>query len=509
MAGKIVKCTTVDGRPIEFVDEVIGSGAMKDVYFSPDKSYVVCFFSKEKNKFYESKAALDQQKERLKEIVGNKWNGIFNGVGGDYWKNIYCWPDALVEYNNLIGITAPTYKKQFFFEHGSKYNDFLSIKGKEKEGKWFASANNQNRFLDDREKGTWLNYLKISILISRAVRRMHAAGVAHSDLSYKNVLIDPVTGSACVIDVDGLVVPGKYPPDVVGTPDFIAPEVVTTSHLSKEDPKRFLPSITTDRHALGVLIYMYLLYRHPLRGGKIHDMDDPQKDENLGMGQKALFIEHPTDHSNRVRSNQLKSSQLPWADPQQIPYTVTGPYLTELFNKCFIDGLHEPSKRPSANDWEDALVKTVDLIQPCLNANCTHKWYVFDNTTAPKCPFCNTPFSGKLPILNLYSARQEGKFRLDNHRLMVWTGQSLFQWHSNHLVAPNERLSPEQTKRKGYFIFHNNKWWLVNEGLADLTDVTTKTAIPIGGKIELKDGVQILLSKQEGGRLAVVQMVEA
>jgi hypothetical protein len=50
---------------------------------------------------------------------------------------------------------------------------------------------------------------------------------------------------------------------------------------------------------------------------------------------------------------------------------------------------------------------------------------------------------------------------------------------------------------------------LVNEGLADLTDVTTKTAIPIGGKIELKDGVQILLSKQEGGRLAVVQMVEA
>ena len=46
-------------------------------------------------------------------------------------------------------------------------------------------------------------------------------------------------GSAYVIDVDGLVVPGKYPPDVVGTPDFIAPEVVTTSHLSKEDPKRF------------------------------------------------------------------------------------------------------------------------------------------------------------------------------------------------------------------------------------------------------------------------------
>ncbi|SDY50708.1 helix-hairpin-helix domain-containing protein [Acinetobacter kyonggiensis] len=509
MSAKIIKCNTVDGRAIEFVDEVIASGAMKDVYFSPDRSYVVCFFSKEKNKFYESKAALEQQKDRLKEIVGNKWDGIFNGVGGDYWKNIFCWPDGLIEYNDLLGITAPTYKKYYFFAYGSKNNDFLKIKGKEKEGKWFASANNQNRFLDDREKGSWLNYLKIGILISRAVRRMHAAGLAHSDLSYKNVLIDPVTGSACVIDVDGLVVPGKYPPDVVGTPDFIAPEVVMTNHLSKEDPKRFLPSIATDKHALAVLIYMYLLYRHPLRGGKIHDMDDPQKDENMGMGEKALFVEHPTDHSNQVKSNQLKSSQLPWADPSQISYQVTGPYLTELFNKSFIEGLHEPSKRPSANDWETALVKTVDLIQPCHNAACSQKWYVFDNTTQPKCPFCNTAFIGKLPILNLYSARQQGNYRPDNHRLMVWTGQSLFAWHANNMIAPNERLTSEQTTRKGYFVLHNERWWLVNEGLTDLTDVTTKTVIPIGGKIELKNGVQILLSKQEGGRLAVVQMVEA
>lgn len=508
MSAKIIKCHTVDGRAIEFVDEVIGSGAMKDVYFSSDRSYVVCFFSKEKNKFYESKAALEQQKDRLKEIVGNKWNGIFNGVGGDYWKNIFCWPDGLVEYNDLLGITAPTYKKYYFFSYGSKNNDFLKIKGKEKEGKWFASANNQNRFLDEREKGSWLNYLKIGILISRAVRRMHAAGLAHSDLSYKNVLIDPVTGSACVIDVDGLVVPGKYPPDVVGTPDFIAPEVVMTNHLSKEDPKRFLPSIATDKHALAVLIYMYLLYRHPLRGGKIHDIDDPQKDENMGMGEKALFVEHPTDQSNQVKSNQLQPSQLPWADPSQISYQVTGPYLTELFNKSFIEGLHEPSKRPSANDWETALVKTVDLIQPCQNAACSQKWYVFDNTTQPKCPFCHTSFIGKLPILNFYSARQQGNYRPDNHRLMVWTGQSLFAWHANNMIAPNERLTSEQTARKGYFVLHNDRWWLVNEGLTDLTEVTTKTVIPIGGKIELKNGVQILLSKQEGGRLAVVQMVE-
>lgn len=140
---------------------------------------------------------------------------------------------------------------------------------------------------------------------------------------------------------------------------------------------------------------------------------------------------------------------------------MTGPYLKDLFLKSFVTGLHQPQQRPSANDWETALVKTVDLIQPCLNTNCSQKWYIFDNTTQPICPFCGTQFKGQLPVLNLYSARQEGSFRPDNHRLMVWTGQSMYQWHANSLIAPNERLTAEQTKRVGYFIFHQGQWWLV------------------------------------------------
>ncbi|MDO9140788.1 MAG: hypothetical protein Q7U38_10720 [Methylobacter sp.] len=43
--------------------------------------------------------------------------------------------------------------------------------------------------------------------------------------------------------------------------------------------------------------------------------------------------------------------------------------------------------------------------------------------------------------------------------------------------------------------------------MPDLMDVSIKTLIPIGGKVGLKDGQQILLSK-DGGRLVVVQMVD-
>jgi serine/threonine protein kinase len=64
-------------------------------------------------------------------------------------------------------------------------------------------------------------------------------GLAHSDLSYNNILVDPVTKSACIIDIDGLVVPKLFQPEVIGTADFIAPEVLKTKHLSLKDPQTF------------------------------------------------------------------------------------------------------------------------------------------------------------------------------------------------------------------------------------------------------------------------------
>jgi serine/threonine protein kinase len=496
--SSIIHATTIDGEPIEFIDTIIGSGGMKDVYFSPDRSYVVGFFREPQDA---------QARERLQTITGRFRELIFNQAGGEYWKNLYCWPTGVVEMGGLVGVVAPTYQKHYFFQWGSKNDDFLGIRGTEKEGKWFASASNQNRFLDPRERGDWLNYLRICILLARAVRRLHAAGLAHSDLSYKNCLIDPAGGNASIIDIDGLVVPGKYPPEVVGTPDFIAPEVVMTGHLPRLDPNRKLPCITTDRHALAVLIYMYLLYRHPLRGDKVH-AEDPQADETLSMGAKALFVEHPSDVSNRIRVEQVKASELPWKDTGKIPCTVTGPYLTPLFYRAFIDALHDPAQRPTADEWETALVKTVDLIQPCRNADCDQKWYVFDNSTNPSCPFCGTPYRGMLPVLNLYSSRKEGNFKPDNHRLMVYTNQSLFPWHVNRTIFPNEKLTDEQKRRVGYFVRFNGVWWLVNEAMPELMDVDGKRPVPVGEKIELTDGLKLLLSRAEGGRLVIVQMVD-
>ena len=227
----------------------------------------------------------------------------------------------------------------------------------------------------------------------------------------------------------------------------------------------------------------------------------------MRYGSKALFIEHPTDKTNKVKVDQLAKSQLPQGDPSKMPYTICGPYLKELFDKAFIDGLHNPSARPTALQWEEALVKTCDLVQPCQNPKCEAHWYVFDNTTKPRCPFCGTEYKGQLPILNFYYAPSHGKYISENYRLMVYDKQTLYKWHSNNLVPCNEKTSDADKKPVGDFHFFNGQWILINRRLPDMYDATDKKPIAIGQYVPLTDGRQILLDKGQGGRLIVVQLV--
>lgn len=495
----IINLTATDGTPIQYDDKrPAGSGGVKDVFFSPDPSYVVAVVRKRP-----AKSGI----ERLETIVNTYYQNIIKGEYGEYWEELFNWPTKMVDDQGVLALVTPTWEKDFFFKTGSVKNDMLKIKGKEKNGKWFASANHQQKHLDPTERGEWNRYFACCLKIARAVHRMHAAGLAHSDLSCNNVLIDPVLGKACIIDIDGLVVPQRFQPDVIGTPDFIAPEVVATHDLKIGDTNKKLPRKETDLHALPVLIYMYLLFRHPLRGKK-HHSDDPNEDENLMMGSQALFVEHPTDDTNRINTKHSRDSELPYADTEKIPYTVLGPYLKELFDKVFIEGLHDPRKRPSAASWVTALVKTVDLLQPCENKSCAHKWFVFDNTTKPICPFCNTHYPLPLPVLTFYDSRgSQGKYMPANHRLMAYNQQYIYQWHINRLIAPNEKLTEEQKKPVGYFLFHNCKWVLVNQNLPTLQDADTKEKVPINTHIELTNNRRILF--EEGGRFALVQISNA
>jgi serine/threonine protein kinase len=477
-------------------------GGMKDVFFSPDKSYVVAFYRDPQNFNF---------KERLKKIVTKYFDNFFNKEGGSYYKDLYTWPTDVVEVDKKIGIIVPCYNRNFFFKKGYASNDLL--RGKEKEGKWFASAKfraiQSKSKLDESELGNWLSYFQVCVNIARGVKRLHAAGLAHSDLSYKNVLIDPVSKTAAIIDIDGLVVPGLFPPDVIGTADFIAPEVLATKHLGKNDPNRKLPNRLTDLHALAVLMYMYLLYRHPLRGGNFFGAMESEKEEDLLMGSKALFIEHPTDASNRNFKREYGDNLTkfhPWTDLKKIPYTITGPYLKELFDQAFIKGLHNPIERPTADAWENALIKTNDLKLQCSNPRCEQKWFIYNNTKDTHCPFCGTKYNQSIPVLDFFYQFKPSVWKPDNQRLVIYNNSTLHQWHSNRNVIRNEKLTDAQKARVGYFSYFNNKWVFVNEKLPSLKDLTEDKLIPMGSMGEITNEKRLLLSNEEGGRVAIISL---
>lgn len=493
--SNVVTLQTRQGNTIKFVHtDSPMSGAMKDVYFSPDKSYVVAFY----------KEKLDTQGEqRLEYLLGSYRKAVFEGPEGDYWKELFCWPTDLVEWKGKIGIVCPAYDSKYFFSQGP-------LKGKEKGGKWFTSASLMNTVVNTKDKGTWLHRIRMCLQLVRAVRKLHAVGLAHSDLSYGNVLVDPSTGSATIIDIDGLVVPGKFWPDVDGSPDFIAPEVMKTKRLKKGDKNKNLPCRYTDLHALAVLIYMYLLNRHPLKGGKFFS-EDTEEEEELMLGTQALFIEHPTDTSNRPNVQDINSSALPQEDVTKMPYSICGPFIKKLFDKAFVQGLHNPKCRPTAMEWEGALVKTVDLMFKCENPKCEAKYFVFDNMRQPVCPFCGHKHSSHLPVLNLYEAiRDDGTFSPVDHRIVVYDGLPIFKWQTDRSIFPNEKLKDEHKPPVADCQIVNGKWWLINRRLPNLVSIRkdkTKVPVPIGTAVELEEGTKLLFDSSKSSRLAFVQIL--
>jgi DNA-binding helix-hairpin-helix protein with protein kinase domain len=463
-----------DGRALEFdvVDDP-PSGGMKKTFFTPDRQLVVQFY-------HDQEAARDPQRRARLEAVLGRFNPTCEGPQADYWRRLFCWPLALVIQPGL-GLVAPTYPASYFFADGP-------FRGKEKEGRWFTSPR-LRRMLPPAERGDWRGYFRVAILVARAVRRLHQAGLAHSDLSCRNVLIDPAAGAATVLDIDSLVVPQLFAPDVLGTPGYIAPEVLGSLHLPLADPGRKTPSARTDQHALAVLIYEYLLHRHPLRGPKIHSPDSAEEDERLAMGARALFVEHPSDRSNRP-------------DDLGVDYSVVGPHLRELFDRAFLRGLHAPGSRPAAIDWERALIRTWDLLHPCGNAACSHGWFVLAPAGPAACPFCGWRSPRPVPALKLRAERRAGQWSPDG-LVVVHDRVSLFRWHAFAGVFPGEEADATPL---AYFAHSEGRWLLVNQGLPGLTGPDGARVAP-GQGLALRAGDLVRLAREPNGRLAEVQFI--
>ena len=470
-----------DGGVIDFDPrEPAGTGAEKSAFFTPDKSRVVLFFL----------APLTDREargQRLRALLGPR--NLTHGPRGAYWMDYFLWPTALIDGDPALskdflrayrladpplGLVANSYPPEFFFR------DKMGNR-RVKDGKWFT-GNKARRMLPPEERGDLAGYLRVCLAMTRAVRRMHFSGLAHADLSNKNVLIDPRRGSARLLDLDSLVVPGLAPPSVLGTPGYIAPEVLAG---------RGSPNIETDRHALAVLLYETLLVRHPLRGSRIHAAD-PEVDEQLSLGERAVFVEDAHDKSNRLRP------------PPAVPYTSLGPYLGELFRRAFGAGLRQPSARPAADEWERALYKSIDLLHPVPERG---DWMILAPGMPLRSPYTHQPLAAPVPFASFHRPRPTNpkEYQSEDHGLTIYANRRLLPWQRRARMWPDENAASRE--EQGVFDFTDDRWTLRNTSNEPM-QILGGAPVGPGAQIEITPGLRLLLSLADDGLLAVFEFLE-
>lgn len=486
-----VDATLSDGTNVPYVrTQNPPAGGMKHTFFAPDRSYVIQFFNDPE--IVKKDPTL---RDRLEAIIGRYNPTVAQEHGGaagnteqtaEYFRGMYCWPLAIVE-SPKFGIMSPAYPANFFFGDGASVIPALDPKGQDKKSNWFTSPK-LRKYLADAEKGDFRLMLRASLQLARSIRRLHSAGLAHSDLSSNNVLVDPSRGESVVIDIDSLVVPKMYAPEVIGTRGYIAPEVLETMELDKDDPARKLPRIETDLHSMAVLIYEYLLMRHPLLGPKVYTTESTEMDDYMALGPQATFIENPQDTSNRP-------------DDLDVTIDALGPGLRSLFLRAFVDGLHAPGRRPSASEWERELDRAWDQLAQCSNPSCTAGWFIMDDVKDGTCPFCGHEVSAgdRLQLMLKKQGPKQGHWRNDKV-LTLYDGTPIFRWHVYSNELPNERAD---RTRQAYVRHMNGQWLLVNENISGMRS-PKGSPVPQQHMVELKKGQQFLLSDGPNGRLAEV-----
>lgn len=202
-------------------------------------------------------------------------------------------------------------------------------------------------------KGTispsFLTLCKVAYNATLAYQKLHKLGYCYSDISFGNLFFNPKTGDVLICDNDNVSVNGLYASQVLGTPRFMAPEIV----VGKAKPSR-----NTDLYSLAVLIFYLFIVNHPLEGeqeAKIKCMDIHAM--RLIYGSNPIFIFDPNNKTNRPVPGYQDNANIYWdIFPQNVK---------DLFIESFTTGLKDPRQRVTENTWLDVFANLITGIIRC------------------------------------------------------------------------------------------------------------------------------------------------
>ena len=251
--------------------------------------------------------------------------------------------------------------------------------------------------------------LRACLELTDAFHALHSRGLCYKDISLGNLFLEPSSGRILICDNDNVDVDGRDLGSVLGTPGFIAPEILMG---------RARPGANSDLHSLAVLIFRLLTRHDPFRGAlerEIRCLDEPAR--RRLYGEDPVFIFDPEDQRNRP-------------DPELHPAPlVTWPIypreLQALFLQTFGPGLREPGRRALTGQWQEALSRTLDRRQLC--PSCGQENFPAIGADAPAAPSCWNCGTVLPPPLEL---------ELPCARVVAATGTTLHRHHLDPLQPP-------------------------------------------------------------------------
>lgn len=183
--------------------------------------------------------------------------------------------------------------------------------------------------------------------VARAFEHIHAEGLAYCDLSDANIFVpeDARYATVHLIDADNLSNPDQAQCLVLGTPRYMAPEIVKGIRQ---------PDVLSDAYSLAVLIFQILRFGHPLLGDTV--LAGPPESEEAALRGDLPYVEHPSDHSNS--SSRLLPGE-----------SLLTSRMRALFDQAFVEGLEDRTRRPTPAQWEEACLLSADQLTGCNACN--------------------------------------------------------------------------------------------------------------------------------------------
>lgn len=219
------------------------------------------------------------------------------------------------------------------------------------------------------------------IRIVSAFRILHVRGYSYQDMNSGNFFINPLTGDVLICDNDNVAPNGTYT-GIVGTPQYMAPEIVMGQAT---------PDTHTDEFSLAVVLFMLLCASHPLEGERWAVPCLTPAIEKRLYGSDALFIFDPKDPRNRpvkgIHNNVLRR------------WDFLPDYMKTVFLQAFSqEAITSPNKRVRELGWLKALVRFQSDIVRC--PNCSNEIFI-RNASSTRCDKCGKPYTVK-HTLKLY-----------------------------------------------------------------------------------------------------------